>query len=251
MTGHREKVQLIVNADDFGRSRGINRGVIECHDHGILTSASLMTVWPASREAAELTRSRPRLSVGLHVDLGEWLYRDGEWDCTYLRVPLEDERAVHAELERQLRVFRHLMGRDPTHLDSHQHVHREEPVRTTVLELGHRLGVPVRHESHAIHYRGDFFGQTQTGETNVAALSVEALIGVFGTLDRGTTELGCHPGYADDLATAYRRERALEVMTLRDTRVRSMLESLEIALVSFSNAAPVRALARVQLEAGG
>lgn len=225
---------LIVNADDFGRSRGINRGVIHCHDHGIVTSASLMTLWPASREAATAAAARPRLSLGLHLDLGEWYCRAGNWECTYLRVELDDEPAVRAELERQLRAFRRLVGRDPTHLDSHQHVHREEPVGPVLAELGRALGVPVRHESAVVRYCGDFFGQGRTGESIPSALSVDALLGVISALEEGTTELGCHPGYADDLTTSYRRERATEVATLCDARVREELRRQRVELASFA-----------------
>ncbi len=74
MTGERG---LIVNADDYGRSSGINRGVIKAHESGIVTSASLMVRWPAAVEAAEYCRDRPDLSLGLHVDLAEWVYVDG------------------------------------------------------------------------------------------------------------------------------------------------------------------------------
>jgi len=228
---HRE---LIVNADDFGRSRGINRGVIRCHDHGIVTSASLMTLWPASRDAAAAATARPRLSLGLHLDLGEWYYRAGNWECTYLRVELGDEKAVRAEVERQLRAFRRLVGRDPTHLDSHQHVHREEPVGAVLSELGRSLGVPVRHESQVVRYCGDFFGQGSTGQSIPSALSVEALLAVISTLEEGATELSCHPGYADDLTTTYRRERTAEVATLCDARVRQELRRQRVELASFA-----------------
>lgn len=237
---HEARRELIVNADDFGRSRGINRGVIDCHDRGIVTSASLMTLWPASREAATAAATRPRLSLGLHLDLGEWYCRAGSWECTYLRVALEDEPAVRAEAERQLRAFRRLVGRDPTHLDSHQHVHREEPARTVLVQLGRMFGVPVRHESPFIRYRGDFFGQGRTGESIPAALSVEALLAVLSTLEQGTTELGCHPGYADDLTTSYRRERAAEVATLCDARIREELRHRSIELASFAEVGDLR-----------
>ena len=73
---------LIVNADDFGRSRGVNRGVIRAHEEGIVTSATLMVRWPDAREAADYARDRT-LSVGLHLDLGEWIYQDGEWRARY------------------------------------------------------------------------------------------------------------------------------------------------------------------------
>ena len=73
---------LVVNADDFGRSAAINRGVMRAHERGIVTSATLMVRWPAAAPAAELARAS-ELSVGLHLDLGEWEYRDGEWRAVY------------------------------------------------------------------------------------------------------------------------------------------------------------------------
>ena len=66
---------LIVNADDFGQSAGVNRGVAMAHEQGIVTSASLMVRWPAATGAAAFGRAHPGLSVGLHVDLGEWARR--------------------------------------------------------------------------------------------------------------------------------------------------------------------------------
>jgi predicted glycoside hydrolase/deacetylase ChbG (UPF0249 family) len=60
---------LIVNADDFGLSGGVNRGVARAHDEGIVTSTSAMVRRDAIDEAAQLARERPKLSVGLHVDL--------------------------------------------------------------------------------------------------------------------------------------------------------------------------------------
>ena len=60
----------IVNGDDFGASHGIVRGILEAHERGILTSTSLMVDMPASEAAAAAARSRPRLGVGLHFDLG-------------------------------------------------------------------------------------------------------------------------------------------------------------------------------------
>ena len=74
---------LIVNADDFGRSREINSGVIKAREHGILTSASLMVRWPAATEAAAYGRDNSGFSLGLHVDLGEWAFGDGEWFPVY------------------------------------------------------------------------------------------------------------------------------------------------------------------------
>ena len=120
---------LIVNADDFGRSPGVNRGVIQAHEEGIVTSATLMVRWPAAEDAAEYARSHS-LSVGLHLDLGEWEHRDGEWHIRYRVLDDDSEEAVAEEIRRQLERFEALVGTPPTHLDSHQHVHLRDPVRT-------------------------------------------------------------------------------------------------------------------------
>src|SRR5579871_6997746 len=61
--------RLIVNADDFGRSRSINEAVIRAHREGILTTASLMVNEPSFAEAVELARQNPQLGVGLHLTL--------------------------------------------------------------------------------------------------------------------------------------------------------------------------------------
>src|SRR3989454_4370593 len=103
---------VIVNADDFGQSSGINRGIVTAHERGIVTSASLMVRWPAAAEAAAYARAHPRLDLGLHLDFGEWAYHDETWVPLYRVVPTEDARATAAELSSQLERFRSLVGRD-------------------------------------------------------------------------------------------------------------------------------------------
>src|SRR5437870_8870577 len=109
---------VIVNADDFGLSSGVNRGIIEAHQHGIVTSASLMVRWPAAVEAAAMARECPKLSVGLHLDLGEWTYRGGQWVQLYEVVDLEDADAVRREVREQFDRFCESTSHPPTHLDS-------------------------------------------------------------------------------------------------------------------------------------
>jgi predicted glycoside hydrolase/deacetylase ChbG (UPF0249 family) len=224
---------LIVNADDFGQSRGVNRGIIEACECGITTSASLMVRWPEAAAAAAYGRSRPSLSVGIHIDLGEWRYRDGEWLPVYQVVSANDRQAVAREITRQIEIFRQLLGRDPTHIDSHQHVHLREPARTVLLEISARLGIPLRHFSSSIRYCGEFYGQSTEGLPLPDLITIDQLIELITHLRPGITELGCHPGYASDLNTEYREERALEVRALCDPLVRSALEAAKINLVSF------------------
>src|SRR5438876_7505129 len=144
--------RLIVNADDFGQSPGVNRGVIESHERGIVNSASLMVRWPAAAAAAAYARAHPTLDVGLHVDLGEWVYERSTWRPRYEVVPLQDDAAVGAELRGQLAAFADLLGHPPSHIDSHQHVHHREPLRSILLNVAAALGIPLRGATPPIHY---------------------------------------------------------------------------------------------------
>jgi len=229
------KRYLIVNADDFGQSPGVNQGIITAYERGIVTSASLMVRWPAAIAAAAYSRQHPDLSLGLHVDFGEWACRDGQWRQLYEVVPIQDAPVVAAEVSRQLTAFRRLVGRDPTHLDSHQHVHRWEPLRTVLTAVAHELRVPLRHCSADICYCGDFYGQTADGTPLPDAMSVESLIHILATLAPGSTELCCHPGVGNDLDTMYCSERAEEVKVLCDPRVRTAIDTMGIHLRSFLN----------------
>ena len=231
---------LVVNADDFGLSRSVNDGTALAHEQGIVTAATMMVRGPAAQAAADYARRTPSLSVGLHVDLAEWEYRDGEWVARYTVVDSADEDAVREEVDRQLAAFRALLGRDPSHLDSHQHVHREKPVAGVLRRLGAELGVPVRHQAEAIAYRGDFYGQTGKGEPYPVAITVEALVEVLRLLPPGITELGCHPGLADpELDNVYRDERPVEVDVLCDPQVRRTVDDAGIRLVSFDELPPL------------
>ena len=225
---------VIVNADDFGRSHGVNRGIVEAHERGIVTSASLMVRWAAAAEAAAYARRRPELSVGLHVDLGEWACQSGAWHPVYTVVPPDDRVAIETEVMRQLGEFRRLMRADPTHLDSHQHRHRIEPARSVLAALAAALGVPLRDAGDGVRYSGAFYGQTAEGEPWPDAITPEALIRTLSGQPPGVTELGCHPGYAHDVETTYGAERAVEVATLCEPAVRTALARLGIRLISFT-----------------
>ncbi len=224
---------LIVNADDLGLSAGVNRGIAQAHEHGIVTSASLMVRAGHAAEAAAYARAHPELSVGLHVDLGEWRYTGEHWVAAYEVVPTGDAAAVGAEVAAQVERFCALMGREPTHLDAHQHAHREEPAKAIVLEHARRLGVPVRGFTPGLRYEGGFYGQSGRGEPWPEGIGVEALCALLRALPPGATELGCHPAIDDDSGSSYGAERTVETATLCDPRVRATIAQEGIALRSF------------------
>lgn len=216
---------LVVNADDFGYSRGINRGIAEAHDRGIVTSTSLMVDAPHAVEAAALALGRPGLSVGLHVNFTNEEER---------LVEFNEPDACRADLDRQLARFEALLGRPPTHLDSHQHVHRGRATRPVFREAAARLGVHLRDEPPVV-YKGGFYGQWEHGKSDPDKVSVAYLERFLREeFTDGAYELCCHPGYVDPEARfVYHRDREWELATLTDPRIRALVGELGIRLVGW------------------
>lgn len=151
--------RLIVNADDFGLTSGVNRAVIEGHERGIITSATLMANVPAFAEAAQLARERPGLGIGLHFNITEGhpiapaaqvhSLTDGRseflgtvaavaWRSLAGRLRTEEiVLELRAQIEKALASGLHL-----THVDSHKHIHAVpqvfEAVVSTIPEYGIR-----------------------------------------------------------------------------------------------------------------
>jgi predicted glycoside hydrolase/deacetylase ChbG (UPF0249 family) len=212
---------LVVNADDFGLSPGVNEGILEAHTRGILTSTSLMVLRPAAAEAGRLAREAPRLSVGLHFE------EDGSAD---LDRAAQAGRAFGDQLER----FRGLVGRDPTHVDSHHHVHTQFARMTTFRELVAPLGVPLRGDGR-VAYIGGFYAQWEPGVTNLDYVSRSFLRHlVDAEAGEGWTELACHPGRVNgDFSSSYLRERETELATLTEPGLREELEAAGVKLASY------------------
>ena len=225
---------VIFNADDFGASTGINRGIIECHQNGVLTSTSFMVTGRATEEAVRLSEANPELAIGLHFDV--WGEDEREFD-------LSNHAAVRQEFARQLDLFFERFGRLPTHVDSHPHAHRQPGMMPLFQELVTPLGIPLR-DSGPIKFVGGFYAQWEWLVTEMHYVSVPFLIGMLrDEVDPGWTEISCHPGYrSPDFQSVYLDEREAEVRTLTDPAIRASLRDLGIRLASYADylATPAR-----------
>jgi predicted glycoside hydrolase/deacetylase ChbG (UPF0249 family) len=223
---------LIVNADDFGASEGINRGIIECHVRGIVTSASLMVTGGAVHDAVALSRAHPALSVGLHWDV--WGEDERAFDT-------DNVGAVRDEFARQFAAFDRLMGRPPTHVDSHKHAHRTATLLPRFAEWLEPYCIPLRGYGE-VAYVGGFYGQWEWRVTDLDHVGVAALEAILRTeIAAEWTELGCHPGYRSPaFSSVYAIEREEEMRTLTDPRIAATLAELGIALCSYADYAARR-----------
>ena len=151
---------LIVTGDDFGFSRGVNRAIIEAHDSGVLTHASLMVSGSAAAEAVALARSRPDLSVGLHLvvvdgaatlsasEIPRIAGADGRFRGTPVSAGLHYQFSVAArrelarEIRAQLERFRET-GLELSHVDGHHHMHLHPVVLKTLVALAREFRIPA------------------------------------------------------------------------------------------------------------
>lgn len=207
---------LIVTGDDFGASLGINRGILEAHRNGILTSTSVLVHRAASVAVTDVARSCPDLSLGLHLELDR---------AETTRLP---ER-----LDGQLKRFVALVGAPPTHVDSHHDVHRDPRIAPHVRAWADQHGLPLRGFSRASHL-SRFYGQWG-GDSHPEQISVSSLLALVDAEEgEGIIELSCHPGYVEpEFETSYAVEREIELRTLCSDAVRQGLLARGIHLIGF------------------
>ena len=245
---------LIVNADDYGLTAGVSRGILDAHHRGIVTSTTLLVNRPVDPALIEALKASG-LGVGLHMNLtlgppvapatrvaslldGEGRFvRDARQAAKRAR---PDEARI--ELGMQIDEFRKIMGRFPTHLDSHHHVGRHAPILDLVLDFARAIRVPVRTQDaevralarqRALKTPDHFMGESGPD----AYWSSEQVLTHLRELPGGTTEFMTHPGYYDDdLAySRYGQQRETEMTGLTDPAARALIEREGIRLIHFGN----------------
>jgi len=242
---------LIVNADDFGLTRGVSAGILAAHRHGIVTSTTvLVTANPDRAQVAAACDAG--LGLGLHINftLGRPLTRgrslvDGKG--VFIRDARRaaagaKAREVRAEVEAQIARFEKLVGRLPTHLDTHHHVGLYAPVRDVVLAVACTLGLAVRSQDEAARARARSAGLRTTdhffGESGPDAYwSAARTLAHLRALPPGVSEFMCHPGrFDDDLGySRYGRQREVEMVGLGAPVARAASAALGIQLRHFGH----------------
>jgi len=261
--------QLVVNADDLGLTVGVNDGIFDAHDLGILTSASLFATAPASADAIRRARRRS-IGIGVHLALvdgaptlpartvptlvtGDGRFRQS-WRpflaaCLQGRVSLED---VERELSAQI-VRVQAAGIAVTHLDTHKHVHLYPPVFAIVARLAARFGIAVvrmpyergswmnallwvwAQQNYRLAARLGLRTPRFIGRIDTGVLTRSSLHTMLRSARPGVTELMVHPGYADEALrrwpTRLVESRLEEVALLCSTETRALLVGERIQLV--------------------
>lgn len=236
--------KLIVNADDFGRSSLINEGIIEAHQKGIVTSASLMTTREAFDEAVAMARTNPRLGIGLHLDLDSFFeVQHGAGRLLGYKEPSTPLNAIAKETEAQIQKILST-GLTVRHLDGHHHAHLRPELFATIAALTAKHKIPV------IRYFSGFYEGLYPG---VGMEWIHDLIRRFGLRCTDTffagwepvasslpgyryfdpavpfqvAELMVHPGKGEDW-------REKELSHCEDPGIRRQLDAQQVQLATFA-----------------
>jgi chitin disaccharide deacetylase len=267
---------LIVNADDYGRTPGVSKGIREAHLRGVITSTTAMMNMPGVETELDLAaKDTPRLGLGVHLVLTSGAPLLGSDAVSSItagrdRFPTLDEfienlggvnvEQAAAEWDAQIRKFVKVTGRNPDHLDSHHHSSNfTEALFEKMLTLADLYHCPVRTlvESEPVSYNGlpeamregakeyfprlirkfraavpDRFISTFYDETATS----QQLLDILEHLEPGTSELMCHPGYADGIlieGSVYNRQRERELAILTSEQIREAVQMRGIELTNF------------------
>lgn len=240
-------MKLIINADDFGLTKGVNRAIIDAYKKGALKSTTMMVTMREVEDAVRLAKENNGLGVGLHLTAtaGEPLRKDlksltDENGKFYKYHDLQngtkviDPEELYLEWEAQLDKFKTLMGCMPTHLDSHHFAHLIDRYKHIAVRLAKKYDLPMRtletnKEEKTVKYTMGFYDDRvcyEFFEEDRANILEEEII-----------DLMCHPAYYDSVLeslSSYTRTRELELEILTSDRVKNWIKDNNIELTNYT-----------------
>lgn len=255
--------RLIINADDFGFTCDVNAGIVHAHREGVLTSTTLMATGDAFEDAVRLARETPSLDIGCHLVLiqGHALttgqrFPDTPGEVVKGSFKVRGRLNVYEELRAQIRKIIDA-GIRPTHLDSHKHSHIFPPIFRVVVQLAQEFGIPYVRlpldvttpysalpcavlgpvyrrmaRRREVRMTDHFLGFRLTGSFDETSFQA-----ALATLQEGTTEFMCHPGYlGEELSAATTRlkeSRVRELEALTSPRIREFMDATGVRLATF------------------
>lgn len=282
------KKRLIVNADDFGMSRGISDGIVLAHRFGFLTSTSLMVNMPEADYAIERLGAAPELSVGIHLnicrgkpispsrDVPSLLDGSGNFNTAPVMIHKLwrwqiSTQELEAEFRAQIRWMK-ARGFQPTHADSHHHMHIYPAAVSAFARSVAAEGIPcvrasrfsywpkngilggphegvalrrllvqsyrsilqrsVFHKFHSADSRISFPSTARRDSTNLGVHWTST----FENLPTGTFEIACHPGIFEhgfSESDRIHRQREHELQCLTNPEMRALIERSGIQLISY------------------
>lgn len=277
--------KLIVNADDLGMHPAIDRGILEAHAEGVLTSTTVLVTGRTARAAVQEAQNQG-LAMGVHLAAvtrlapaadpaavrslapggffrASWLHFLG--DIARGRISLEELRLEwEAQIERAADL-----GFKPDHLDTHQHLHLLPGIQRIIVDLAHKHGLPVRVPTARMLRRWPSLTNAKVimlsalglglrirvphtvpmvGIDLAGGLDEAQFIALLDRLPSGVSELGCHPGKHPGVVPEdplWAYDWERELRCLTSQRVKDALAERRIGLTTYAEAFAARATNRM------
>ncbi|MCF0114035.1 MAG: carbohydrate deacetylase [Erysipelotrichaceae bacterium] len=230
-------MKLIMNADDYGLTKGVSLGIIEACKRGLVRSTTVLMNSPHMEEYALLAKECSELGIGIHLNL---TIRKPLTSCktlvddqgNFYRKPelvftdKVDYEEVYQEWKAQIEKFIEVFHQLPTHIDSHHHVHDyNEQAFEVSSRLAKEYGLVMRRHCDFEHVKG-FYGD----------ISKEVLLDLLMKYQDKDIEIMCHPAFVDlDLyrMSSYSIPRIKELAVICDPEVIAFCEAHSIELTHF------------------
>jgi len=265
---------LIINADDYGLTEATSRAILDCHDHGVLTSTSVLVPAPAFAATIGLLDQHPNLGVGVHLALvGEdppvlsptevpsLVDAKGRFNISWRQFAAAAARGRidPADVERELTAQIHAVqaeGVTLTHLDSHQHLHEWPTLWPVVRRLAVEAGVSAIRTTRSRGFApmsvlgkltaararraGLLTTQSFAGFSHSGSLTEPELLKLIDSISTASrsVEIGCHPGAVHDpdrLRYDWSYHWAEEAEGLQSKAVRDRISSAGLELGNFGD----------------
>ncbi len=263
--------RLIINADDYGRSPDISRGIREAHLRGVITSTTCMlNIRTTAADIAIALEETPGLGMGVHLVLttgrpclpreqvASLVDENGDffkYTPFIEHLPRINIEEVKAEWHAQVEAFVRAARRKPTHLDSHHHSSYFSPeLFHAMLELAKEYDCAIRSP-----FASEVWSEMEETSRHVPALieqfapprpdcftsdfyderaTYENLLNILNSLQDGTSEIMCHPGYVNDAfvnESVYNRQRERELKIVTDPAIKQAIQANGIELITFAD----------------
>lgn len=262
--------QLIINADDYGRSPEISQGIRAAHKYGVVTSTTcMMNIATTAADVKLAVKETPTLGMGVHLVLtmGKPLSKHNavksvtnaqgkffNYSGFVENLPNLKTNEVKAEWRLQIQAFIKAAGKKPDHLDSHHHSSYFTPeLFHAMLELAEEYDCPIRYP-----FTGELYGEMEKARQHIPALmkkfkprkpdvfimdfydkqaTQDMLMEILLNVGEGASELMCHVGFVPDAfmkESIYNKPRQRELGIMLDPATRNTIDRLGIKLINFS-----------------
>lgn len=245
-------MKLIINADDFGYSKGHNYGILRAHTHGLLSSTTLMANGSEVLHAIDLALHHPTLDVGIHVVLD---FKKPLSDpstiptCVdalgnFRKLSLEEVNSLNLdEVRKEIETQIHFLsnhGLQLTHMDSHHHVHMHPHLFPLFIQLAKEYDLVLRcvigeHENHVKLLEE---AQVNYVMCNATFYKETVSLDFFKSYPKvyEVEEVMTHPAYCDEIIlheSSYAYERVVELSVLTRPELHDILKNQNIEVVNY------------------